>query len=463
MSSEILVDADHKMARAVEAMERDFQGIRTGRASTSLVERIHVEYYGTSTPLNQLAGISVPEPHQIVIQPWDRGVLGAIEKAITKSDIGLMPNVDGTVVRLNIPPLTEERRKDLVKVVHKRMEEARVEIRNLRRDAADHLKKEERDGAGRCRRGASPARDPPEDDRPAHRRRRPPRSGSRNRRSSRSSGPRTVARPTDAPPTAHEAGEIPLVPEDELPRHVAIIMDGNRRWARSRDLPELEGHAAGVEAIRGLLRHAVRRGVPILTLYAFSRENWARSDEEVIGLFDLLEAAIRSETDELRAQGVRVRLLGRLDELPDATRDVDRGAHSSATDGGDAAAPQHRLQLRRSDRAGRRGPAARRPAAIAADAIDEARDQRGALHGRPAGSRPGHPDRRRAAPLELPDLAVGLRRVLHVRDPVARLRTGGIRRGPPRVRPPSSPLRALTDGRGCVSERSVPPSSSRSC
>jgi ribosome recycling factor len=146
MSSEIIADADHKMGRAVEAMERDFQGLRTGRASTALVERIHVEYYGTSTPLNQLAGISVPEPHQIVIQPWDRGVLGAIEKAIQKSDIGLMPNVDGTVVRLNIPPLTEERRKEIVRSVHKRMEEARVEIRNLRRDAADHLKRNERDG-----------------------------------------------------------------------------------------------------------------------------------------------------------------------------------------------------------------------------------------------------------------------------------------------------------------------------
>ncbi len=146
MSSEIVTAADQRMARAVEAMERDFQGIRTGRASTSLVERIHVDFYGTQTPLNQLAGISVPEPHQIVIQPWDRSVLGAIEKAITKSDLGLMPNVDGTVVRLNIPQLTEERRRDLVKVVHRRMEEARVEIRNLRRDAADQLKKLERDG-----------------------------------------------------------------------------------------------------------------------------------------------------------------------------------------------------------------------------------------------------------------------------------------------------------------------------
>jgi ribosome recycling factor len=146
MSQEIVAAADHKMARAVEAMERDLQGIRTGRASTSLVERIHVDYYGTQTALNQLAGISIPEAHQIVIQPWDRSVLGAIEKAIIKSDIGLTPNVDGTVVRLNIPQLTEERRRDLVRVVHKRMEEARVEIRNLRREATDQLKKLEREG-----------------------------------------------------------------------------------------------------------------------------------------------------------------------------------------------------------------------------------------------------------------------------------------------------------------------------
>ena len=138
---------DSRMARAIEAMERDFAAVRTGRASTSLVDRILVDYYGTPTPINQVASISVPESHQIVIQPWDRGVLGAIEKAIQKSDIGLMPNVDGTAVRLNIPPLTEERRRDLVKVVHKRMEEARVEIRNQRRDATDAVRHSERDGA----------------------------------------------------------------------------------------------------------------------------------------------------------------------------------------------------------------------------------------------------------------------------------------------------------------------------
>ena len=146
MTDEIRADADARMGRALEALERDLGAIRTGRAATALVERIGVDYYGTTTPLNQLASISVPEAHTIVIQPWDRSALGAIEKALLKSEVGLTPNNDGTVVRLNIPPLTEERRKDLVKLVHKRMEEARVEIRNHRRDVADNVKKALRDG-----------------------------------------------------------------------------------------------------------------------------------------------------------------------------------------------------------------------------------------------------------------------------------------------------------------------------
>ena len=130
--------------------------------------------------------------------------------------------------------------------------------------------------------------------------------------------PRRATPPAAA--TTPDASGAALLPPEELPRHVAIIMDGNRRWARARGKPDYEGHAAGVEAIRELLRHAVRRGVPMLTLYAFSRENWARSDEEVAGLFELLGQAIRDETDELAAQGVKVRLLGRLEELPESTR-----------------------------------------------------------------------------------------------------------------------------------------------
>ncbi len=146
MTHEALTAIEPKMARAIDAMERDFATIRTGRASTGMVERITVDYYGTQTPLNQVAGISTPDPHLIVIQPWDRSVLSAIEKAIIKSDIGLVPNVDGTVVRLNVPPLTEERRKEMVKQVRRRTEDARVEVRNHRREAADALKKALRDG-----------------------------------------------------------------------------------------------------------------------------------------------------------------------------------------------------------------------------------------------------------------------------------------------------------------------------
>ena len=153
-----------------------------------------------------------------------------------------------------------------------------------------------------------------------------------------------LVRPTDAPPTAHVAavGEEPAAggaaldlssSSAELPAHVGIILDGNRRWARSHGVPEIDGHAAGVEAIRGLVKHAVWRGIRVLTLYAFSRENWARTDEEVVGLFGLLEAAIRSETEELRAEGVQVRLLGRLDELPGETRHSIESALAATHDG----------------------------------------------------------------------------------------------------------------------------------
>lgn len=127
-----------------------------------------------------------------------------------------------------------------------------------------------------------------------------------------------VSTPAAMPEAPEPAGAFPA--DADLPRHLAIIMDGNRRWARERGLEELEGHAAGVASVRRLLRHLVVRGVPVVSIYAFSRENWGRSDEEVAGLFRLLEEAIRSETPELRAQGVRVRLLGRLEELPTETQ-----------------------------------------------------------------------------------------------------------------------------------------------
>ena len=135
MIQDVLKDAEGRMGKAMDALRRDLAGIRTGRASPSLVDRLTVEYYGTPTPLNQLAGVSVPEPRLLVIQPWDRGTMGAIEKAIQKSELGLNPSNDGQVIRIPIPPLTEERRKQLVKLVHNHVEEGKVAVRNIRRDA----------------------------------------------------------------------------------------------------------------------------------------------------------------------------------------------------------------------------------------------------------------------------------------------------------------------------------------
>jgi ribosome recycling factor len=135
MIADITKDAATRMQKAMDALHHNLDSVRTGRASPTLVERIQVDYYGTSTPLNQLAGISVPEPRMIVIQPWDRGAMGPIEKAIMQSDIGITPNNDGQVIRLNIPMLTEERRKQLVKVVHSTVEDSKVAVRNVRRDA----------------------------------------------------------------------------------------------------------------------------------------------------------------------------------------------------------------------------------------------------------------------------------------------------------------------------------------
>jgi ribosome recycling factor len=135
MIKDSIASAEDRMKKAMEALRRDLSTIRTGRAAPALLDRVHVEYYGTDTPLNQVAGISAPEARMLLIQPWDRGTIPAIEKAILKSDLGLTPNNDGQVIRLNIPQLTEERRKQLVKTVHSMAEEAKVSVRNIRRDA----------------------------------------------------------------------------------------------------------------------------------------------------------------------------------------------------------------------------------------------------------------------------------------------------------------------------------------
>jgi len=144
MDSRILWDTEEKMRKSVELLRRELANIRTGRATPALVEHIKVEYAGVPTPLNQLAGISVPGVRLLVIQPWERSSIPSIEKAILKSDLGLTPVNDGNVIRLNIPQLNEERRQELAKVVRKRVEEKKIVIRNLRREAMDELKRLEK-------------------------------------------------------------------------------------------------------------------------------------------------------------------------------------------------------------------------------------------------------------------------------------------------------------------------------
>jgi ribosome recycling factor len=146
MAQQVISATKDRMTKAIQAYTRELASIRAGRASASLLDRITVDYYGAPTPVNQLAGISTPEARLLVIQPYDKSILGDIEKAILKSDLGLNPSNDGMLIRLSIPQLTEERRKDLVKLVKKESEEAKIAVRNIRRDANDDLKKLEKNG-----------------------------------------------------------------------------------------------------------------------------------------------------------------------------------------------------------------------------------------------------------------------------------------------------------------------------
>ncbi|PIJ99775.1 ribosome recycling factor [Lysinibacillus sphaericus] len=146
MAKQVLEQAKEKMNKTIAAFTRELSSIRAGRANASLLDRIMVDYYGAPTPINQLAGVSVPEARLLVITPYDKTILGEIEKAIMKSDIGITPTNDGSIIRLMIPALTEERRKDLVKQVKKEAEDAKIAVRNVRRDANDDLKKLEKAG-----------------------------------------------------------------------------------------------------------------------------------------------------------------------------------------------------------------------------------------------------------------------------------------------------------------------------
>lgn len=145
MVKEIMASHEERMRKAIDMLRKDYSTLRAGRATPALLDKITVDYYGTPTPINQVGNISIPEPRMIVIQPWEKKLISLIEKAIMKSDLGLTPTSDGSVIRLVIPQLTQQRRTELVKVVHKKAEDCRVAIRNLRRDANDAFKKQEKE------------------------------------------------------------------------------------------------------------------------------------------------------------------------------------------------------------------------------------------------------------------------------------------------------------------------------
>jgi ribosome recycling factor len=146
MPQSVIKDAEDRMSKAIQSLKRELSSLRAGRANPSLLERVQVDYYGTPTPVSQMANVAIPEARLITIQPWDKTQLGPIEKAILKSDLGLTPTNDGNVIRLMIPALTEERRAELVKLIKKEGEESKVAIRNIRRDANDSFKKLQKDG-----------------------------------------------------------------------------------------------------------------------------------------------------------------------------------------------------------------------------------------------------------------------------------------------------------------------------
>src|SRR5919205_135507 len=276
---EFLADATRRMDRSIESTRHEFNSVRTGRASAALLDRIVVDYYGQPTPLKNLATISASDPRLLTVQPFDPTSIKSVEKAIQESDLGLQPSNDGKLIRLPIPALTEERRKELVKVVRRYAEDGKVAVRNVRRDVMRHLEDLVRNGEV---------------------------GDDEERRAE-----QQVQKLTDEHTKAI----------DELLKHKeAEIMDGSGRWARSRGLPVAAGHRQGTRALRRTVEAAIDLGVESLAVYAFSTENWSRPPEEVDALMEIFVETIERELPDLQKQGVRTRFIGRRDRATEELR-----------------------------------------------------------------------------------------------------------------------------------------------
>ena len=322
---DIKAQAEERMGKALSALHDNFSSVRTGRANAMALDRIKVDYYGVPTPVNQMAGVKTPDAHMLVIEPWDKTTLKAIEKAILESDLGVTPSNDGTVIRLPFPALTEERRRELVKQCKAYSEEARVAIRNIRRDANSAVEKcikedslpedEQRRAEGAIQKITD--KFIAEVDESFKKKEAEVMEvlpllirGLLNK-------PLDIIFPNPPSGLAPEALDAARIPE-----HIAVIMDGNGRWAKKRALNRLKGHKAGIEAVRETIRCASDLGVRYLTIYSFSTENWKRPQEEVVGLMDLFAKTMLAEVDGLHEEHVRVKTIGDLSLLPEETREA---------------------------------------------------------------------------------------------------------------------------------------------
>lgn len=314
MISDLKKNTESRMNKTVGSLTESLQSIRAGRANTTLLDKIHVDYYGQKTPINQVASLSAPEPRLLAIQPWDANLIPDIEKAILKSDLGITPSNDGKIIRLAIPQLTEERRRDLTKLVGKYAEEAKISIRNVRRDAMEDIKKAEK------------AKEISEDDKASYE--------------------EDIQKLTDkyikevdkvAENKEKELMEIWFLALDyskalflrsfmnyyeeldlnNIPKHVGIIMDGNGRWAKNRNMPRTFGHKEGTKRVIEIVEAAYKINIKSLTLYAFSTENWKRPEEEISKLMDLLAFYIKSQLEKIKKNNVRIKVLGDYRAFPD--------------------------------------------------------------------------------------------------------------------------------------------------
>ena len=256
---------EEKMKKSIESVKNDFAAVRAGRANAAVLNRISVDYYGTPTPIQQVGSVASPDPRTLVITPWDGSLLRAIEKAILESDLGINPQNDGKCIRLSFPQLTEERRKELVKQIHKYSENGKVAVRNIRRDAMDRFKK--------------------------------------------------MQKASEITEDELKLAEKDLQKITDDNRHIAIIMDGNGRWAKKRGLPRTAGHKVGAETFRKIALYCKALGVEYLTIYAFSTENWKRPADEVSTLMSLLKKYMQEAIDTMERDQMKLRFFGDLSAL----------------------------------------------------------------------------------------------------------------------------------------------------